>query len=126
MSDIPLARVRRDGIALPLHTQCVTGRTTVSYWSSTPWMKNAVLGVDLVESRRTTGERVEHDRVAGEAEPVGVAQDLLGVGVQVLDRLAAVLAVGVVVVHVGGHRARAVERDERGDVLEARWAPASA
>ena len=38
------------------------------------------------------------------------------------DRLAAVLAVGVVGVHVRGHRARAVQRDERGDVLERRWA----
>ena len=34
------------------------------------------------------------------------------------DRLAAVLAVGVVVVGVGAHRAGAVEREDGGDVLE--------
>ncbi len=38
---------------------------------------------------------------------------------QVGDRLAAVLAVGVVVVHVGRHRARPVEGDQGGDVVEA-------
>ena len=36
-----------------------------------------------------------------------------------LDRLAAVLAIGVVVVHVRRHRPRPIERDERGDVVEA-------
>ena len=40
---------------------------------------------------------------------------------EVLDRLATVLAVRVVLVHVGRHRARTVERHERRDVVEADW-----
>jgi hypothetical protein len=39
--------------------------------------------------------------------------------VEVLHGLATVLAVGVVVVHVGAHRARPVERDQGADVVEA-------
>ena len=63
-----------------------------------------------------------HDLLLVDDQPVGVAQDLgqrLGeLGVDRRDRLAAVLAVGEVVVRVGAHRARPVERQDRGDVLE--------
>ena len=55
-----------------------------------------------------------------DAQPVGVAQHLLHVGVLVGDRLAPVLAVGVVVVHVGRHRPGPVQGLEGGDVLELR------
>jgi hypothetical protein len=70
---------------------------------------------------RVAGEllRDPHHALLVDHQAVRVAEDLLGVGVEVLDRLAAVLAVGVVVVHVRRHRAGPVERDERGDVLEA-------
>ena len=52
--------------------------------------------VDLVEAGGAAGDGIEHDGVAGEAQAVGVAQDLLGVGVEVGDLLATVLAVRVV------------------------------
>ena len=60
-----------------------------------------------------------HDRLLVDHQPVGVAQDLLEVGVEVRDRLPPVLAVGVVVVHVRPHGPGAVQGDEGGDVVEA-------
>ena len=61
-----------------------------------------------------------HHGLLEDHQAVGVGQQLLGVGVEVLDGLPAVLAVGVVVVHVHAHRARAVQGDQGGDVLEGR------
>ena len=60
-----------------------------------------------------------HDVLLVDHQPVGVGQDLGGVGVDVLDPPAAVLAVGVVVVHVVGHRAGPVQGHQGGDVVEA-------
>ena len=71
------------------------------------------------------GERVPgellghpHDRLLVDHEAVGVGQDVGEVRVFVGDRLAAVLAVGVVPVHVGRHGAGAVQGDQGGDVVE--------
>jgi len=60
-----------------------------------------------------------HDRLLVDHEALCVAQDGLQVLVQVADRLAPVLSVRVVVVHVGRHGPGAVEGDEGGDVVEA-------
>ena len=76
-------------------------------------------------AERVAGEllRDRHDLLLVHDQPVGVAQDLLErlgqLGVDRHDRLAAGLAVGVVVVGVGAHRARPVEREHRRDGLEA-------
>ncbi len=60
--------------------------------------------VGLVQ--RVAGEllRHPHHRLLVDHQPVRVAEHRAHVGVQVVDRLAAVLPVGVVVVHVGRHR----------------------
>ena len=60
-----------------------------------------------------------HHRLLVDHQPVGVGEHLLGLGMEELDRLATVLAVGVVVVHVGAHRPRPIERDQGRDILEA-------
>ena len=60
-----------------------------------------------------------HHRLLVDHQPVRVAEDFDEVLVVVDDRLAAVLAVGVVGVHVGRHRPGAVQRQQGGDVLEA-------
>ena len=60
-----------------------------------------------------------HDRLLVDHQPVGVAEDRFEVGVEVRDGLAAVLAVGVVAVHVGGHGARPVQGHQGGHVVEA-------
>ncbi|CAB4835646.1 unannotated protein [freshwater metagenome] len=92
-----------------------------------------LLGEDLGAGRKARlaevvgfGERVSgealgdaHDLFLVDRQAVGAAENLLGVGVQVGDLLATVLAVGVVVVHVRGHGTRAIQGDERGHVLEA-------
>ena len=52
-------------------------------------------------------------------QPERRAEDLLEIGVIELHRLAAVLAVGVLVVPVLRHRARPVQRDHGGHVFEA-------
>ena len=71
---------------------------------------------------RVAGEalRDPHHRLLVEHQAVGVPEDRLHIRVQVGDGLAAVLEVGVVTVHVGRHRARPVQSDERRDVIEAR------
>ncbi len=73
------------------------------------------------------GERVPaeplrdaHHRLLVDHQPVRVAEELLHVGVEVRDRLAPVLAIGEVRVHVRRHRTGPVEGDEGGDVVEAR------
>ncbi len=72
--------------------------------------------------QRIAGELLghPHDRLLVDHEPVGVAKDGFELGVLVVDRLATVLAIGEVVVHVGRHRARPVQRDEGGDIVERR------
>ena len=64
--------------------------------------------------------RHPHDRLLVEHQAVGVTEDRLRVGVKVSDGLTPVLQVRVVAVHVGCHRARPVQGDERRDVVEAR------
>ena len=75
-----------------------------------------VVGVGQGVPREALGD--PHDPFLVDAQPVGVAEDLLGVGVQVGDLLPAVLAVRVVGVHVRRHRTGPVQGDEGGDVLE--------
>ncbi len=69
---------------------------------------------------RVAGEplRDPHQLLLVDHQPVGGLEHLAQVVVRVRDRLAAVLAVGVLVVPVLRHRARAVQGDERGDVFE--------
>ncbi len=62
--------------------------------------------------------RDAHHALLIDHQAVGVAEHLFRVLVEVLDRLAFVLAVGVVVVHVDAHRPRPIEREHGGDVLE--------
>ena len=66
--------------------------------------------------------RDRHHLLLVDDQAVGLAQHLLErlgeLGVQRLDRLAAGLAAGVLVVGVRPHRAGTVERADRGDVLE--------
>ena len=75
-------------------------------------------------AERVAGEllRDRHDLLLVHDQAVRVVQDLgqrLGqLGMDRLDRLAPVLAVGVVVVRVGAHRPGPVQRQHRGDVLE--------
>ena len=71
--------------------------------------------------QRVAGEPLGHAHhvLLVDHQPVGVGQDLLGVGVEVGHPLAAVLAVGVVVVHVVGHGAGPVQGHQGGDVVEA-------
>ena len=71
---------------------------------------------------RVAGETLgdPHDRLLVEHQPVGVAQDLGHLGVDVLGRLPAVLQLGVVAVHVRRHRPGPVQGHEGGDVVEAR------
>ena len=71
---------------------------------------------------RIAGEllRHPHDRLLVDHQAVGVRQQLLGVGVEVADLLPAVLAIGVVVVHVGRHRPGPVQGNQGSHVLEAR------
>ena len=71
--------------------------------------------------QRIAGEllRHPHDRLLVDHQAVGVGQELLGVVVEVLDLLPAVLAICVVVVHVGRHRPGSVQGDQGGHVLEA-------
>ncbi len=64
--------------------------------------------------------RDPHDRFLVEHQAVGVPEDRFHVRVEIGDGLAAVLQVRVVTVHVGCHRARPVQSDERRDVIEAR------
>ena len=59
-----------------------------------------------------------HHALLVDHQPVGVGQDVGSVVVEVLDPAPAVLAVGVVVVHVGRHRPGPVERHQRADVVE--------
>ncbi len=59
-----------------------------------------------------------HHRLLVDHQPVGVAEHVGEIVVVVDDRLAPVLAVGVVGVHVRRHRTRAIEGKQRGDVLE--------
>ena len=70
--------------------------------------------------QRVGGEllRHAHDRLLVDHQPKGVGEKLLGIGVEVGNRLSAVLAIGVVVVHVRGHRARPVQGNERCNILE--------
>ena len=76
-----------------------------------------------------SGERVAghllrdaHDLLLVDDQAVGLGEDLpqrlFELGVDRLDGLATVLAVGVVVVGVHAHRAGPVQRDDRDDVLE--------
>ena len=60
-----------------------------------------------------------HHRLLVDHQAVGVTEHFLQIGVEVGDRLAAVLPVGVVVVHVRRHRPWPVEGDEGGYVVEA-------
>ncbi len=60
----------------------------------------------------------EHHLFLIHTQAVGVAQHLRHVGMLVGDQLPAVLAVGVVVVHVGGHGPGPVEGIEGADILE--------
>ena len=65
--------------------------------------------------------RHSHDALLIDHQAVGVAEQLLGVGVDELHRLSPVLAVGVVVVHVRRHRAGPIEGDQGGDIVERVW-----
>ena len=69
---------------------------------------------------RVAGEllRRAHQLLLVDHQPVGGAEDLLEIGMVERHRLAAVLAVGVLVVPVLRHRARPVQRDHGGDVFE--------
>ena len=71
-------------------------------------------------SQGVTGELLGHPhyRLLVDHEAVGVSQDLLGIWVEVDYLLSPVLAVGVVVVHIGRHRAGPVQGDQGGYVLE--------
>ncbi len=60
-----------------------------------------------------------HHGLLVDHQAVGVSQDLLGVRVDVGNCLPTVLAVCVVVVHIGSHRTRPVEADKGGHVVEA-------
>ena len=84
-----------------------------------------------------SGERVAghllrdaHDLLLVDDQAVGLGEDLpqrlFQLRVDRLDRLAVVLAVGVVVVGVHAHRAGPVQRDDRDDVLELRSAACGA
>jgi hypothetical protein len=59
-----------------------------------------------------------HDLLLVDDDPVGVLEDRLQLRVDVVDRLAPVLAVDEVVDHPALERAGPVERDRRHDVLE--------
>ena len=61
-----------------------------------------------------------HHRFLVDHEAVGVGQEFLGIRVEVVHRLPAVLSIGIVVVHVGRHRPGPVEGHQGGHVLEAR------
>ena len=60
----------------------------------------------------------QHELFLVHAQSVGVAEHRFHVGVLVGHGFAAVLPVGIVVVHVGGHGARPVKGVDGGDVLE--------
>ena len=64
--------------------------------------------------------RDPHHRFLVEHQAVGIPEDRLRVRVEVGDGLTAVLQVGVVTVHVGRHRARPVQGDERRHIVKAR------
>ncbi len=64
--------------------------------------------------------RHAHHALLVDHQPVGVAQHVGCVLVEVRHRLPAVLAVGIVVMHVHAHRPRPVERQHGRYVLEAR------
>ena len=116
-----------------MSNSCVPRRVAVAGRDAAGDELVALLGDDLADllahrlaqvvrlGERVAGDllRHPHHRLLVDHQAVGVAEDLLEVRVQVLDRLAAVLAVGVVVVHVRRHRPGPVERDEGGDVVEA-------
>ncbi len=72
--------------------------------------------------QRVPGELLGHPhyRLLIDHQSVSVRQEFLSIGVEELDLLTAVLPIGVVVVHVGGHRARPVQRHKGGHVLECR------
>ena len=72
-----------------------------------------------VDGRPTLTQPAQHvGRRLVERRDHRLAQDLLQVVVVVLDRLAPVLAVGVLVVEVRPHRTRPVQRHEGGHVLD--------
>ncbi len=82
------------------------------------------LAQDVGAGQRVAGHllRDAHDLLLVDDQPVGLGEDLaqrlLELGVDRFDRLAAVLAVGVVVVGVHAHRPGPVQRQHRDDVLE--------
>ena len=61
-----------------------------------------------------------HQLLLVDHQPEGGSEDLLKIIVVVHHRLAAVLTIRVVGVHVGGHRPRPVQRNQRGHIFEAR------
>ncbi len=71
--------------------------------------------------KRVTGEFLGHPHhgLLVNHQAIGVGEDLLGVGVDVGDRLPTVLPVCVVVVHVGCHGTRPVKADKGSYVLKA-------
>ncbi len=68
--------------------------------------------VGVGERVATEALRDAQDRLLVDHQPVGFGEHLLHVGMDVADRLAAVLTVGEVGVHVRRHRPRPIQRDE--------------
>ena len=120
--DVPQRLDRRVGVAVLLHA---VGERHVLLVEDLLLLLAHRPAQQVGRAERVAGEllRDRHDLLLVDDQAVGLVEDLgqrLGqLGVDRHDRLAAVLAVGVVVVRVGAHRAGPVEREHGGDVLEA-------
>ena len=122
---------RKDGVPQRLHR---AGREAVGPHSLGEALELLLEHLTLLLAHRLSenvgsGERIAgdllgdaHDLLLVDDQAVGLGQDVLEglgeFGVDGLDRLPAVLAVGIVVVGVHAHRAGAVQREHRDDVLE--------
>ena len=62
--------------------------------------------------------RHAHQALLVNHEPKGVPQNVCSIGVEILDLFATVLVVGKVVMHVGAHRARAIQRQYCREILK--------